>query len=327
MVGYGLDEQMFNTQKIDYHSFDGNKDGSPKDHNFRLLPPFAPGKIYHKVRLHWGYRSADGKMKALQCSYAQTGTCPICDHIKSLQGDLENIDASLKVEADMARRSSLEALRKEKDEYIRDHRAKPTYLWNVLSSDDKQKVLRLSWNGHDPLHEKVKFIFSQLKTDVTSLSNNMLMYCNRSGLGAKTRYTYEKLDGHPRDLTQLVTSLTDLTKVYQERTPEFLQIVLDTDEVPPNSENPNDRNFNTAQSAVKTDVAQPAAQPVAQPVAQPIAQPVAQPVVVQPPVVQPTAQPVIQQETSQAPSIEEKPLELSEDQDASVKEMLAALGK
>ena len=54
MSGYGLSAEMFDTQRINFHSFDGNKNGSPKEHKFRVLPNYAPafGAITGSARAH-----------------------------------------------------------------------------------------------------------------------------------------------------------------------------------------------------------------------------------------------------------------------------------
>lgn len=247
-VGYGLSADMFNTQRVNFHSFDGNKNGAPKEHRFRVLPAYAPGKLFLKVDLHWGYKKADGKQKALQCSKYDKGHCPICDRVDYLKGQLENIEASLATEFDQQSRAELESKKQEYTEYINQHRRKPMYLWNIITEEGEQKVLQLSWNGHDPLLEKIKFLYQNGGTDVTDLQKSQLMFCSRSGLMAKTRYQYELLSGFEKALT--VTDLTKLDEVYEKRTVEFLKQVVDTNSIPNDQEDPNDRQFTTQQGTV-----------------------------------------------------------------------------
>jgi len=312
-VGYGLSNEMFDSQRINFHSFEGNKNGSAKEHKFRVLPAYAPGKLFHKVGLHWGFKTADGKMKAITCALEEKGSCPICDKVNFLKGQLETIEASLTSEFDPIKRATLEKNKTDIELYISDHRRKPMYLWNVVTEEGDQKVLQLSWNGHDPLFEKIKFIFSQQKIDVTSISNSYLMYCNRSGLKAKTRYQYEMLQGFEKQLD--ITKLTDLAKVYVSKSLEYLQEVVDTETVPADKVDPNDRNFDAKPAKeeppqnIQTDIpTTQAASPAVETAAAPVVETAA-------PIVE-TAAPVV---TSQ--------VELTSEQDKNVAEMMAALNK
>lgn len=291
-VGFGLDAKMFDTQRINFHTFEGNKNGSPKEHKFRVLPAYAQGKLFHKAGLHWGYRNVDGKMRALVCSLESNGSCPICDKIKNLRGNLENIDAALQTQFDPEERQKLEQQKIDITEYISNHRRKPMYLWNILTEDGTQKVLQLSWNGHDPLFEKIKFIFNTQKIDVTSIKQSILMYCNRSGLKAKTRYQYESMPNTEKDLTGTVTKLTDLSKVYLTKSTDYLQKVVDTEVVPPDNEDPNDRNFDAQSNQPPKKQEVPVQPTTEQPAPQTYQTTMGEVPVVESPVVAPAAQPL-----------------------------------
>jgi hypothetical protein len=332
-VGYGLSNEMFDTQRINFHTFEGNKNGSPKEHKFRVLPAYAPGKLFHKVGLHWGFRTVDGKMKAITCSLEEKGSCPICDRINALKGQKETIEAALTTEYDPQKRASLEEQLKQIEEYVSDHRRKPMYLWNIMTEEGDQKVLQLSWNGHDPLFEKIKFIFSQQKIDVTSIENSQLMYCNRSGVKAKTRYQYEMLGDYTKKLE--LTKLTDLSKVYVAKDLNYLQQVIETGMVPADKEDPNDRNFDTQQMPgmmppqnIQTNIPTQAGMADTAPTTIANTQMGNQhaPTIAQQPTVN-TQQPVetVQTQTTAVPSNPQPQLNLTEEQDKNVAEMMAAL--
>lgn len=340
-VGFGLSNDMFSTQRINFHAFEGNKNGSPKEHKFRVLPAYAPGKLFHKVGLHWGFRTADNKMKALTCTLEDNGSCPICDKVNMLKGQLETIEAALTTEFDPQKRANLESQKEDINGYVGDHRRKPMYLWNIITEEGDQKVLQLSWNGHDPLLEKIKFVYSNQKIDVTNLQSSTLMYCNRSGLMAKTRYGYEILGGYEKALD--VTALTDLSKVYVAKDLQYLQVVVDTEVIPADTEDPNARTVEAKQELpgqvppanVQTVAPQAAVIPQTQ-VAPVTTQPApaetvvtnvapSQPVTTQPVVTVPvTPAPVTPAPVTPAP-VAEQTVELNAQQADDVAEMMAAL--
>lgn len=306
---FGLDDSMFSDQKIEFHSF---KNG---EHKFRVLPPYAPKKLFHKVKLHWGYTTQEGKKKPLTCTKDSHGACPICDIIEKNKGMIDNIEAALVTEVDPMKRQELESKKAEMSDYNSNFRAKPTYLWNILTEEGTAKVLQLSWNGHDPLYSKIKFYFSQKRIDVTNPTQNFLMYANRSGQMAKTRYTYEVLDGTERKID--LPTLKDLSKIYTIKTPEYLAEVVNAGIIPGDNEDPNDRNFNAAPAT------QPAAQPVAQQAAPVAAQPVQQPVAQPAPQTQ-VEQPVAQQPVTPQPEAQTQ-VQMEPQQDAAIQEMMNAL--
>lgn len=231
---YGFSDDMFaSSQRVGFHSF---KTGQ---HKFRLLPPYAPGKMYEQVGLHWGFTDENNKVKALKCTKFSHKSCPICDEVDRLNGQVEmiktgatsypNIKAAEEAIADIQKRVS-------------DIKRKPTYLWNIITEGGEQKVLSLSWNGHDPLHTKVKYFWEQKKINVTNPNENHLMFCERSGQAAKTRYVYEVLDNSTKKLEGL-SPLIDLSKVYRDYTPSELREILEKGFAIAPSEDPNDRNF------------------------------------------------------------------------------------
>ncbi len=231
---YGFSDDMFtSSQKIQFHSF---KNGQ---HKFRLLPPYAPGKMFEQVGLHWGYTDENNRVKALKCTKFSHKFCPICDEVEKMNGQIEMIKTGATAYPNI----------KEAEEAIgvilkraSDIKRKPTYLWNILTENGEQKVLSLSWNGHDPLYNKVKLFWEQKKINVTNPNENYLLFCERSGQAAKTRYTYEVLDNTTRKL-EGVSSLTDLSKVYRDYTPSELQLIVDQGHASNPTEDPNDRNF------------------------------------------------------------------------------------
>lgn len=232
---YGFDDDMFaGSQKIAFHGF---KNG---DHKFRILPPFAKGKLFVQVDLHWGFTDENGKKKALKCTKWTHKNCAICDEVDKLKSEVELLKATpTPTQAD---KEANTALIEDKEKRISDIRKKPTYLWNILTENGEQKVLQLSWNGHDPLHQKVKFFWEQRKINVTDPVHNYLMFCSRTGLNAKTRYSYEVLEQNVLKLENL-KPLIDLDKVYKETTPAELKAIVEQGFVGLPETDPNDRNF------------------------------------------------------------------------------------
>lgn len=234
ITDFGFDDGMFSdTQKIKFHGF---KNG---EHRFRVLPPFAPGKLYHQVDLHWGYTDENGGKKAIMCTKFSHKTCAMCDEVDRLKSEVEMIKNN------SASYNSIEEANeaiKEKELRISDVKKKPTYLWNILTEDGGAKVLQLSWNGHEPLLNKVKFLWEVSKINITDLKNNQQMWCSRTGQNAKTRYQYELVGNSARALEN-VNELIDLTKVYKTTTPSEIKAIVERGYVGNAKEDPNDRDF------------------------------------------------------------------------------------
>jgi hypothetical protein len=231
---YGFSDDMFtSTQRVGFHSF---KTGQ---HKFRLLPPYAPGKMYEQIGLHWGFTDENNKVKALKCTKFSHKSCPICDEVDRLNGQIEMIKTGATAYPNLkAAEEAITDIMKR----VGDIKRKPTYLWNILTDGGEQKVLSLSWNGHDPLHTKVKYFWEQKKINVTNPNENYLMFCERSGQAAKTRYVYEVLDNSIKKLEGL-SPLIDLSKVYRDYTPSELRAILEQGYASAPTEDPNDRNF------------------------------------------------------------------------------------
>lgn len=232
---YGFDDDMFSaSQKIDFHSF---KNGQ---HKFRILPPYAPGKLFLQVDLHWGFTDENGRKKALKCTKWTHKKCAICDEVDRLKAEVETLKATPTPTPQAM--EEMKKLIEDKEKRISDIKKKPTYLWNILTEEGAQKVLQLSWNGHDPLHQKVKFYWEQKKINVTDPRANYLIFVERSGMNAKTRYAYEVLEQNVRALENL-KPLIDLSKVYKETTPAELQAIVEQGFVGLPETDPNDRDF------------------------------------------------------------------------------------
>lgn len=244
---FGFTDDMFSdTQRIKFHGF---KNG---EHRFRILPPFAKGQLYAQVDLHWGFTDENGAKKSLKCTKWTHKTCAICDEVDRIKGEIEMIKNNPSQfptieESNMAI--------EEREKRVSDIKRKPTYLWNILTEDNLPKVLQLSWNGHEPLLNKVKFLWEQSRVNVTDPENSMQMWCSRTGQNAKTRYQYELIANSGRKLENIQT-LIDLTKVYKDTTPAELKGIVERGYVLNTSEDPNDRDF-TAAPPTTTQTQQP----------------------------------------------------------------------
>ena len=229
---YGFSDQMFAETKIDFHTF---KNG---EHRFRVLPPYAPDKLFHKLGIHWGYKDQSGGTKSLVCTLETHDTCPICDVVnaerdkhKQKKARVEELNAMLATaDANQAAQINAEIGRVKQEQedlysWISDFKRKPTYLWNIMTEEGGQKVLKLSYNGHEPLFNKIKFYWKERKINVSDPANNYLIWVSRTGQKAQTRYTYEVLDGSVRPIE--VPELTDLSKVYRVQSPEYLRQVVE----------------------------------------------------------------------------------------------------
>lgn len=248
------DDMFSGSQKINFHGF---KNG---EHKFRILPPFAPGKLFYQVDLHWGFTDENGRKKSLRCTKYSHKVCAICDEVDRLKGEVELITKTVPTSPE--HKAELDKLKTEKEARIGDIKKKPTYLWNILTENGEQKVLQLSWNGHDPLNQKVKFFWEQRKINVTSPAANYLIWISRTGEKAKTRYQYEVLEQTVRALESL-KPLVDLTKVYKESTPQELKAIVDQGYVGAPSEDPNDRSFEAMPAGIPTENQAPAPAPMA----------------------------------------------------------------
>lgn len=231
---YGFSDAMFNATKIDFHSF---KNG---EHKFRVLPPYAQDKLFEKVDLHWGFTDINGAKKALKCTAWTHKKCPICDEVEKIKGEIELLKNDTTSD-----KKYIEEQIAYKEKRMGEIKRKPTYLWNILTEEGQQKVLQLSWNGHDALWQKVSFFWKQRKINVTDLNNNYLMYCSRTGQNAKTRYQYEVLEQYIRQVT-LSSPLIDLSKVYQDRTPSELKEIVDQGYANQSETDPTDKDFTAA---------------------------------------------------------------------------------
>lgn len=231
---YGFDDDMFSgTQKVKFHTF---KTG---EHNFRILPPFAKGQLYLQVDLHWGFTDENGSKKVLKCTKYSHKTCAICDEVDRQTSEIEMAE---KNPTGFSNQEEFKMFIDEKKKARDDIKRKSTYLWNILLPDGGAKVLQLSWNGHEPLLNKVKFLWEKSKVNVTDPTNNRQMWCSRTGVGAKTRYQYEVVENSARPLDN-IGEIVDLTKVYKENTPAELKAIIESGFVKNTTEDPNDRSF------------------------------------------------------------------------------------
>lgn len=244
-LGFGFSDDMFEFgNAIPFHKF---KNG---EHKFRVLPPFAPKKLFHKVSIHWGFRDENNRIKALQCSKDHENRCPICDEVEKMERMKSAYETAGKI-------SEMKAIEKQ----IGDIRRKPTYLWNILTDAGEQKVLTLSWNGHDPLLNEVKFMWEKQKVNVTDPKACLLMWCQRTGEKAKTRYVYKALQNTATAVS--VDKLFDLTKVYKIFKYDELKKIIDDGAVMGGSEKEHEKadfvaDIPPAQQQAASPVQQPA---------------------------------------------------------------------
>jgi hypothetical protein len=167
---YDFSDDMFNaSQRIQFHTF---KTG---DHYFRVLPPFAPNQLFYKVDLHWGFTDENGRKKVLKCTKYTHKMCPICDEVEKLTAE---VDMMKKNPSGFNSNEEREMLIGEKEKKIGDIKRKPTYLWSIVTNDGQAKVLQLSWNGHDPLWNKIKFLWENEKINVTNPSASHKLWCS-----------------------------------------------------------------------------------------------------------------------------------------------------
>lgn len=268
---YGLSDEMFQETKVDFHSF---KNGESR---FRILPGYAPGKTFHKIGLHWGFTDSGGGRKAIVCTLESHDNCPICNEVngrkerkKQIRARVEELEAmkatasSEQQQAIMAELGQLAQEVAELDAYISEFRRKPTFLWNILTEEGTQKVLKLTYNGHEPLHSKVKWYWQNKRIDVTDPRNNMLMWVSRTGQKAQTRYSYEVLENFAKPIQ--FGDLTDLSKIYRIRPPEDLQKILSQGFVD-SKEDPTEQQYTVAGSGNVNGTTPPAGQAAPAPAA------------------------------------------------------------
>lgn len=239
---FGFDDNMFESSvRVNFFNIK-NGDGI-----FRLLPPFAQGKLFYQVDLHWGYTDENGKKKALKCTGYTHKSCPICDEHKRLLGQIEILKTQPPGQTSLA---ELQSQVTELEKRASDIKRKPTYLWNILTQEGAQKVLQLSWNGHEPLHQKVKFFWEKRKINITDVNANYSIWYMRSGQNAKTRYQYEVQENTIMKLTNL-QPLADLTKIYKDSTPTELKAIVDAGYVTSGAQGSGQDSFNDMPAGIQ----------------------------------------------------------------------------
>jgi len=222
---HGLSDEMFgNFKKVENYKL---KNG---EHKFRILPPFAPNRLYAFVRLHWGFSNENNNMIPLRCLAGKKAgaeeVCPICKRHAEMVIESNNLNAQGKLKEG-----------KEKLEEASKIGARATYIWQILTEEGQHKTMSLTYRAHEALMQKVGFWWKQKNINITDSNRNYKVYCNRTGQKAQTNYAFEVLDG-AHDIRKIdVPELHDLDGVHKAKLNEELNKILDLGYIPSNKSN------------------------------------------------------------------------------------------
>jgi len=211
---YGLNDEMFGSfKKVENYKL---KNG---EHKFRILPPFAPNKLYAFIRLHWGFSNENNNMIPIRCLASKKAgseeICPICKKHSEMMIEGENLLAQGKLKEG-----------NEKKEEASKIGARATYIWQLLTEEGQHKTMSLSYRAHEALMQKIGFWWKQKNTNVTDPNRNYKIYCNRTGQKAQTNYAFEVLDG-AHDIRKIdVPELHDLDNVHTMKSEAELNNIL-----------------------------------------------------------------------------------------------------
>lgn len=177
--------------KLKYLSVEGNKDGSPKNNYFRILPPMwslaEEGRYFKYWRVHWGFTDTQGRPKPIACT-ERVGRdkvvyerCPICDMIAEAKKELDFLKDN---------GASEEELRKFSDVRIKPYEARGGYYVYALDAQGEVGILKLTKTQKDGFEE----VYRRLSEEGIEANGIDGVYINiiRSGSGRfNTKYTVE----------------------------------------------------------------------------------------------------------------------------------------
>lgn len=243
---YGLSDEMFGgyQKKENYKLKNG-------EHKLRILPPYAPNKLYAFVRLHWySNDQGQGRIPVRCLAPKKKGAeelCPACAKVAQMKGEAANLIAT-----------GNHAAGKELEEAAGNMAAKATYLWQILDNEGQHKLLSLSYRAHESLTQVVGFWWKQKQINITDPERNYKLYCNRTGQKAQTNYAWAVLDT-PQDIRKIdVPELWDLDAHHEMKTLEEIQEIVRLGYVPSKKKD--------GAASLPTDQAAPANSPATPPV-------------------------------------------------------------
>jgi ribosomal protein L12E/L44/L45/RPP1/RPP2 len=171
-------------------NLDGMKSGTKRDinrfkvtegsHIYRILPPFGTDnqrKASRQIQLHWGFFKADGGTSPLACSYPFEGTCPICNHVKDLEGMADKEKA-------LGNTDAADGITKDASNI----RVKRSFLLNAANKNGEVGVLEIPKTAHDQMIELMREYLNKYGKNPTSLKDGVWFVFSRSGKGFNTVY-------------------------------------------------------------------------------------------------------------------------------------------
>lgn len=171
-------------------NLDGMKTGTKRDitrfkvtegsHIYRILPPFGTDhqrKASRQIQLHWGFYKADGTTSPLPCSYPFEGTCPICNHVKDLEGMADK-------EKSLGNTETAEGILKD----VSGIKVKRSFLLNAANKNGEVGVLEIPKTAHDQMIELMREYLNKYGKNPTSLKDGVWFVFSRSGKGFNTTY-------------------------------------------------------------------------------------------------------------------------------------------
>jgi hypothetical protein len=217
---YGLSDEMFGDfkKKESYKLKNG-------EHKIRILPPFAPNRLFAFHRVHWFPESQGQYNIPVKCladrKKGSEEVCPACERTSKMKADAANLIATNQY-----------AEGKELEETAVKLSAKATYLWQVLDPEGQHKLLSISYRAHEALKEVVGFWWRQKKVNVTNPERNYKIYCNRTGQKSQTNYAWQVLDG-AQDIRKIdIPELWNLDEHFDITTFEEMANIVELGHVP-----------------------------------------------------------------------------------------------
>lgn len=225
-----------------------------KDGNniFRILPPFGEasnGYPYRKYQIIWGLNDPQsGRMRPYASSFLSEKKCPVFEYVKQLKERSETLKAQMLAkglsEEDV--KGNLSVLNK----LIQDLSPKTVYIYNAVDKSGEVGLLELKSTAHKKMKYEMNEYIKDYQQDPTSLNSadddsGVWFNVTRSGLGRDTEYDVKKCqkriknaqgvltyqddrDALPDTVVEGFDDLAyDLTQIYQSKTYEELQEVLE----------------------------------------------------------------------------------------------------
>lgn len=183
------------------------------DTTLMVLPPKSDdADIFLEVYVHHNFyhdrEDSEPVKRSYLCSKPKYGTCPICDHVAKLR------EQGLAKEA-------------------KNIEAKKTFLANVMDVEGNVKVAPFKPSMYNEVRQEINTAYIDEDIDVTDPANGKMIKCSRLSATpwARARVLSKPVEVSLNKVTEVMSKLADLSKVYIDNTPEELMRALNGEEV------------------------------------------------------------------------------------------------